>query len=155
MEVTSFPAYRINLDFKIIPEIAVLRDRIARFVDQEVLPVEADRSAWDQHENIGYGALQILRRKARQEGLWCLQLSLEAGGLGLSKVGMAVCCEAMNRSIFGPVVFNSAAPDDGNMMVLEKLGTAEQKSRWLARIELFAETSQSQTIIGEAEVFLE
>ena len=49
---------------------------------------------------------------------------------------MAVCYEAINRSIFGPVVFNSAAPDDGNMMVLEKLGTAEQKSRWLARIEL-------------------
>jgi acyl-CoA dehydrogenase len=47
---------------------------------------------------------------------------------------MAVCYEAMNRSIFGPVVFNSAAPDDGNMMVLEKLGTAEQKARWLAPI---------------------
>ena len=41
------------------------------------------------------------------------------------------------------------------MMVLEKLGTAEQKSRWLARIELFAATPQSQIIIGEAEVFLE
>ena len=56
---------------------------------------------------------------------------LEVGGLGLSKVEMAVCYEVMNRSIFGPVVFNSAAPDDGNMMVLEKLGTAEQKTRWL------------------------
>ena len=74
------------MDFKITPEIAVLRDRIARFVDQEVLPVEADRSAWDQHENIGDGALQILRRKARQEGLWCLQLSPEAGGWVLVKL---------------------------------------------------------------------
>ena len=44
---------------------------------------------------------------------------------------MAVCYEEMNRSIFGPMVFNSAAPDDGNMMVLEKLGTPEQKTRWL------------------------
>ncbi|MGA1645406.1 MAG: acyl-CoA dehydrogenase family protein, partial [bacterium] len=122
------------MDFTISPEIAALRDRIARFVDQDVLPVEADRSAWDPHENIGNEALQTLRQKARQEGLWCLQLSPEAGGLGLSKVGMAVCYEAMNRSIFGPVVFNSAAPDDGNMMVLEKLGTAEQKARWLAPI---------------------
>ena len=47
---------------------------------------------------------------------------------------MAVCYEEMNRSIFGPVVFNSAAPDDGNMMVLEALGSPEQKARWLAPI---------------------
>ena len=53
------------------------------------------------------------------------------GRAGLGKVGMAVCYEAMNRSIFGPVVFNSAAPDDGNMMVLEKVGTPAQKERWL------------------------
>ncbi|MFD2857893.1 acyl-CoA dehydrogenase family protein [Seohaeicola zhoushanensis] len=47
---------------------------------------------------------------------------------------MAVCYEEMNRSIFGPVVFNSAAPDDGNMMVLEQAGTPEQKERWLKPI---------------------
>jgi acyl-CoA dehydrogenase len=47
---------------------------------------------------------------------------------------MAVCYEEMNRSIFGPVVFNSAAPDDGNMMVLEKAATEAQKARWLAPI---------------------
>ena len=57
------------------------------------------------------------------QGLWCLQLKPETGGAGLDKVGMAVCYEAMNRSIFGPVVFNAAAPDDGNMMVLETVGT--------------------------------
>ena len=122
------------MDFTISPEIASLRDRIARFVDREVLPIESDRSAWDQHENIGHEALHTLRQNARQEGLWCPQISLKAGGLGLGKVGMAVCYEAMNRSIFGPVVFNSAAPDDGNMMVLEKLGTADQKARWLSPI---------------------
>ena len=53
---------------------------------------------------------------------------------GPAMVGMAVCYEAMNRSIFGPVVFNSAAPDDGNMMVLEKVGTPAQKERWLQPI---------------------
>ena len=47
---------------------------------------------------------------------------------------MAVCYEEMNHSIFGPVVFNSAAPDDGNMMVLAALGTPEQKERWLRPI---------------------
>lgn len=55
-------------------------------------------------------------------------------GQGLGKVGMAVCYEEMNRSIFGPVVFNSAAPDDGNMMVLEQAGTDAQKERWLKPI---------------------
>ena len=66
-----------------------------------------------------------LRAKAQAEGLWCLQLKPETGGRGLGKIGMAVCYEEMNRSIFGPVVFNSAAPDDGNMMVLEALGTPD------------------------------
>ena len=47
---------------------------------------------------------------------------------------MAVCYEAMNRSIFGPVVFNAAAPDDGNMMLLEAIGTDRQKERWLKPI---------------------
>ncbi|BBU58251.1 acyl-CoA dehydrogenase [Mameliella alba] len=57
-----------------------------------------------------------------------------AGGGGLGKAGMAVVYEEMNRSIFGPVVFNSAAPDDGNMMVLGALGTEAQRERWLMPI---------------------
>jgi acyl-CoA dehydrogenase len=60
-----------------------------------------------------------------------LQMPHSRGGQGLSVSAMAVCYEAMNRSIFGPVVFNSAAPDDGNMIVLEKVGTEAQKERWL------------------------
>jgi acyl-CoA dehydrogenase len=47
---------------------------------------------------------------------------------------MAACYEEMNRSIFGPVVFNSAAPDDGNMMVLNRVATPQQKERWLQPI---------------------
>jgi acyl-CoA dehydrogenase len=47
---------------------------------------------------------------------------------------MAVCYEAMNRSIFGPLIFNSAAPDDGNMMLLEAVATDAQKERWLKPI---------------------
>lgn len=122
------------MNFTISPDIAELRDRIEAFVAEHILPVEADRANWDAHENIALGPLEILREKARAEGLWAVQLSPENGGRGLGKVGMAVCYEAMNRSIFGPVVFNSAAPDDGNMMVLERLGTPEQKARWLTPI---------------------
>ncbi len=122
------------MDFTISPRVADLRDRIDAFVEAHLLPLEADPTNYDAHENIALPVLERMREKARAEGLWCLQLKEETGGGGLGKVGMAVCYEAMNRSIFGPAVFNSAAPDDGNMMVLEALGTPEQKQRWLTPI---------------------
>lgn len=122
------------MDFTISPRIEDFRQRIARFVEDHILPLEADRSAYDAHDNIRPEVLEPLRARARADGLWCLQLAPESGGQGLGKVGMAVCYEAMNRSIFGPVVFHSAAPDDGNMMVLEKVATPAQKARWLAPI---------------------
>src|SRR3546814_13914946 len=56
------------------------------------------------------------------------------GGQGLDVAGMAACYEEMGRSIFGPVAFNCAAPDDGNMMLLEKVATEAQKERWLQPI---------------------
>jgi acyl-CoA dehydrogenase len=122
------------MDFHISPEVESIRARIADFVERELIPLEADRAAYDPHENIRLDRLQELRAKAKAEGLWCLQLKRETGGQGLNKQGIAVCYEAMNRSIFGPVVFNAAAPDDGNMQVLERIGTPEQQERWLQPI---------------------
>ena len=122
------------MDFTISPRIEDYRRRVAAFVDEYVLPLEADRANYDAHENIRIDVLDTVRAKAKAQGLWCLQLKEETGGQGLGKVGMAVCYEAMNRSIFGPAVFNSAAPDDGNMMVLEATGTPAQKERWLQPI---------------------
>jgi len=122
------------MDFHIPAEIEDWRSRIAAFVEEHVLPLESDRAAYDVHGNIALPVLEPLREKARAAGLWCLQLKPETGGKGLGKIGMAVCYEAMNRSIFGPVVFNSAAPDDGNMMVLEALATEAQKEKWLKPI---------------------
>lgn len=122
------------MDFTIAARIEDIRARIARFVDDEILPLEDDRANYDAHENICLDVLDRLRMKAKAEGLWCLQLKEKTGGQGLGKVGMAVCYEEMNRSIFGPCVFNSAAPDDGNMMVLEKVATDAQKERWLQPI---------------------
>lgn len=122
------------MDFSIPPHVEDFRNRIAAFVQDRILPVEADRANWDVHGNIGLQPLDLLREKARAEGLWCLQLRPETGGQGLGFVGMAVAYEEMNRSLFGPVVFNSAAPDDGNMMVLEKAATAAQREWWLAPI---------------------
>jgi acyl-CoA dehydrogenase len=122
------------MDFTIPSAVEDYRARIAAFVERELIPLEADPHAYDPHENIRLDRLNDLRDKARAQGLWCLQLKAETGGAGLGKIGMAVCYEAMNRSIFGPVVFNSAAPDDGNMMLLEAIGTDRQKERWLKPI---------------------
>ncbi len=122
------------MDFTISPRTEDYRARIARFVEEEVLPLEGDRANYDPHENIRMAVLAPLREKARAEGLWCLQLKKETGGQNLGFMGMAVCYEAMNRSIFGPIIFNSAAPDDGNMQVLEKVGTQAQKENWLQPI---------------------
>lgn len=122
------------MDFTIPPRVADVHERITGFVEREIIPLERDPAAYDPHGNIDETLLTELRQRAREAGLWCLQLPPEHGGLGLGRVGMAVCYEAMNRSIFGPVVFNSAAPDDGNMMMLAAVGTPAQQQRWLGPI---------------------
>ena len=122
------------MDFTISPKIESWRARIAEFVAEKIIPLEARPDSYDEHENIRTGLADTLRAQAKAQGLWCLQLKPENGGQGLGKTGMAVCYEEMNRSIFGPVIFNSAAPDDGNMMLLEAVGTPAQKERWLAPV---------------------
>lgn len=122
------------MDFALSPEIEDYRRRIRAFVAAHVMPVEADPGAYDAHEFIREDRLAALREKAKAEGLWALQMPKALGGQGLSTVGMAACYEEMGRSIFGPPVFNCAAPDDGNMILLEKVGTPAQKRRWLLPI---------------------
>src|SRR6056297_2036234 len=119
------------MDFSISTDLEEIRRRVAEFVEERLIPLEADRANYDAHENIALDVLDRERAAAREAGLWCLQMPQALGGGGLSKAGMAVIYEEMNRSIFGPVVFNSAAPDDGNMMVLGALGTKAQRERWL------------------------
>ena len=122
------------MDFEISSIVEDLRSRIGRFVEAEILPLEADRTSYDEHGNINITLLNKVRAKAKTEGLWNLQLP-RPGGPAIGRVGMAVCYEEMNRSIFGPVCFNSAAPDDGNMMLLDAIATPEQKQKWLKPIE--------------------
>jgi acyl-CoA dehydrogenase len=122
------------MDFRLAPEIEEARRRVRAFVEREIMPHEKDPAAYDEHENIAEPLLTQLRAKAKAEGLWALQMPKHCGGGGLPVVGMAACYEEMGRSIFGPVVFNSAAPDDGNMIVLEKVATEAQKARWLQPI---------------------
>ncbi len=122
------------MEFALPPEVERLRRRIREFVAEEILPVERDPSVWGEGENISLERLSQLRAKARSAGVWALQTPKEWGGLGLPKIGMAACYEEMARSIFGPLVFNCAAPDDGNMMLLAAAGTTAQKEKWLRPI---------------------
>ena len=122
------------MDYHLPPEVEEVRLRIRSFVDTRLIPIESDRSMYDEHENIAAEPLGALRAAARAEGLWALQMPEERGGAGFPVVGMAACYEEMNRSIFGPVTFNCQAPDDGNMILLNRVGTADQKDRWLQPI---------------------
>jgi acyl-CoA dehydrogenase len=122
------------MNFEISPVVVDLRSRISEFVAREILPLESNRDSFDEHGNITLKLLDATRAKARAQGLWTLQLD-RPGRPHIGRVGMAVCYEEMNRSIFGPACFNSAAPDDGNMMVLDQVATPAQKQRWLAPIE--------------------
>lgn len=122
------------MDFNLSPEIEDYRQRIRAFVEAELIPLEADPANYDAHENIAPDVLERMKAKAKDAGLWSLQMPRARGGQELSIVGMAACYEEMNRSIFGPVVFNSAAPDDGNMIVLERVGTEAQKDWFLQPI---------------------
>jgi acyl-CoA dehydrogenase len=122
------------MDFSLPPDLDDVRRRTRDFVARHVLPVEADRSTWDAHENIAPGPLAALRAEAKAAGLWAPQVPRELGGMGLPMVGQAAMYEEANVSLFGPVCLNCAAPDDGNMRLLAQVGTAEQKARWLAPI---------------------
>lgn len=122
------------MDFSLSAETHDLCRRINAFLEAHVLPLEQNPGSFGEGEHIREHLLQELRAKARAEGLWCFQMPRELGGLGQSVVGMAACYEAAGRSIFGPAVFNIAAPDDGNMYLLNKVATAAQKERWLLPI---------------------
>lgn len=120
------------MDFSLSPDIQALRLKVRAFVAENVLPLESDRSNYDPHENIRLEVLQALREMAKAQGLWAPQMPRARGGLGLPMVGWAAFYEEANRSIFGPLAFNCAAPDDGNMNVLDKaLKTDAAKDRWL------------------------
>ncbi|MEO6698391.1 MAG: acyl-CoA dehydrogenase family protein [Paraperlucidibaca sp.] len=123
------------MDFSLSPELEVLRQQVADFVARELLPLESQQGFMDAHENIDETVLAGLRAKAKTAGLWAFQMPESRGGRGLNHVGMAVIYEEAARSPFGPVVFNCAAPDDGNMQVLNKvLKTEALKQRWLQPI---------------------
>ena len=117
--------------------IVEIEDRLTaarQFVDDVLLPLETDPASFGVGEHIHEDLLQEVRAQAKARGLWAPQVTREFGGLGLSTVEMAAFYEELGRSRFGPVACNCAAPDDGNMVVLQKVATPEQQEEWLLPI---------------------
>ena len=109
-----------------------LQERVSAFMDEHIYPNEArfheevERNRWQPTR-----VIEELKPKARAAGLWNLFLPESERGAGLSNLEYAPLCEIMGRSHMAPEVFNCSAPDTGNMEVIERYGTPEQKERWL------------------------
>lgn len=122
------------IDFTLPPDIQKHCEDLRGFIRDEVIPLEADKANYDPYENIKLDVLDGLRAKAKARGLWAPQMPKDRGGMELPMTGWAAFYEEANYSIFGPFAVNCAAPDDGNMNVLNKVGTEAQKEKWLQPI---------------------
>jgi acyl-CoA dehydrogenase len=106
-----------------------LADLVRAFVQQQILPIE---QRWLESGDAVDEALRTeLQHLARQAGLLAPQVPPEWGGLGLNQLARAKVFIAAGYSILGPLALNIAAPDEGNMHLLEAVATDEQKKRYL------------------------
>jgi alkylation response protein AidB-like acyl-CoA dehydrogenase len=117
------------MDFHLPDELTALQQRVRRFIAEEIIPLERD----PRHTPHGPG--EALRRelvaRGRAAGMLAAHVSPELGGLGLDHRAKAVFFEEAGYSPLGPVALNIAAPDEGNMHLLEAVATPAQQARWL------------------------
>jgi acyl-CoA dehydrogenase len=121
------------MHFEYSDKVKDLQKRLLAFMDEYIYPNEKvfqhQIEAGDRWEPTAI--IEELKPKARAAGLWNLFLPENPYGEGLSNLEYAPLCEIMGRSQMAPEVFNCSAPDTGNMEVLARYGSAEQKERWL------------------------
>ena len=121
------------MHFDFSPKVQELRAQLLAFMDEHIYPNEAlfrqQVAAGDRWEHPPI--LEQLKPKARARGLWNLFLPSSQYGAGLTNLEYAPLCEIMGRSPMASEVFNCSAPDTGNMEVLVRYGTDEQRERWL------------------------
>ncbi|HEY7990727.1 MAG TPA: acyl-CoA dehydrogenase family protein [Stellaceae bacterium] len=122
------------MDFAYSAKVKDLQEKLGRFMDEHIYPnerkyddgISADMR-WQPRPIV-----EELKPKARAAGLWNLFLPESKDGAGLTNLEYAPLCEIMGRVSWAPEVFNCSAPDTGNMEVLARYGTEEQKKQWLA-----------------------
>ncbi|MFW5748722.1 MAG: acyl-CoA dehydrogenase family protein [Chloroflexota bacterium] len=118
------------MDFTYPEHVKELAQRVHRFIDEEVAPLEAHARS-DPDNGLPMDMLRAVREKAKAARLWAPTMPPELGGLGLSIQEWGPVLEAAGRSLIGPVALNCAAPDEGNMHLLHLYANEEQRERYL------------------------
>ncbi|GAB1262207.1 acyl-CoA dehydrogenase family protein [Aurantivibrio plasticivorans] len=122
------------MDFAVSPEVNELRNKVRQFMDDYVLP---HNQQWHREVNDGQYPLTLindLKALAKWEGLWNMflpELQDDQPGTRLSNLDYAPLAETMGRVHWASEVFNCSAPDTGNMELLHKFGSADQKAQYL------------------------
>ncbi len=117
------------MDFAIPAHLAPTLERIDQLLTERVIPAEPEVL----HRGFVAAAplLEELRAAVKAAGLWGPQIPKDVGGMGLTLVDHALVSERLGRSPLGHYAFGAQAPDAGNLEVLHRWGTPEQKARWL------------------------
>jgi len=117
------------VNFDIPAELKALQEKTRRFIAEEIIPFEKDPRV------TSHGPTEELRNelvaRAKAAGLLTPHASVELGGLGLDHFAKAIVFEEAGYSTLGPTALNIAAPDEGNIHLMEAVATAAQKDRWL------------------------
>jgi acyl-CoA dehydrogenase len=117
----------MSWDFSTEPEFEAQLDWMRAFVREEIFPLETLDMDWHTF----WRAIEPLKARVKERGLWAAHLPPELGGMGMGQVHLALMHEILGASELAPPVFGNQAPDSGNSELIALAGTAEQKVRWL------------------------
>jgi acyl-CoA dehydrogenase len=119
------------MEFEYSPRTEEWMGRLNAFMEAHIYPNERRYYQEVAEGHFWPSLVEELKPLARSQGLWNLFLPESEYGAGLSNMEYAPLCEIMGRVLWSPEVFNCSAPDTGNMEVLVRYGTPEQKKQWL------------------------